>query len=174
MRLYRILLNLYPASFVKRYREPMEQLFRDQSRELSGFQLWGEMLRDLGGSLPQAHLDELRSSGMKHLLTPFTYLLCIAATLFIGRVELRSDDTGVIVGLVLISTAVLGFLHPKRAWLWIITALAVPAAEMLYGKNPDFSAPEGLLLITTFVSTIGLAGSYAGAFLRKTVTMREA
>ena len=167
MRLYRMLLSIYPANFLRQYRAPMEQLFRDQARLLPASRLWPQIFADLWRSVPQAHLEELRCRGMNNLLTPAAYLLCIAAAVFIGRVELRSDDAGVIVALVLFATAFLGFLHPKRAWLWAAMALAVPVAEMIYGKNPDLADPQGLLLLTAFVGTIGLAGTYAGAFARK-------
>jgi len=162
MKLYRLLLRLYPPGFRADYSEPMQQLVRDQSRRLPPLQLYATILADLFRSLPQAHLDEIRNQGMKHLLTPFTYLFSLAAMAFLARVELHSDDSGVIVGLVLAMTFTLGCLHPKRAWLWALTALCIPAAELLWGAASNYD----MMLLAGFMTFIGLCGSFAGAYAR--------
>ena len=107
---------------------------------------------------------------MKPLTTAAAYLFCLAAMLFIGRFELRTDDTGVVVFFVLAMTFVLGCLHPRHAWQWAAAAWCVPAADLFWGKS---SHTIDLLLIALFVTAIGLAGSYAGVLMRKIVTGRN-
>ena len=87
--------------------------------------------------------------------------------LFLGRVESRSDDSGVIVCLVLLLTFTLGWLHPRRAWLWSVTGWSVPAADVLFRSPipPALHIP-GPLLLLAFMTVVGLAGSYAAALLR--------
>ncbi len=164
-RVYRILLSFYPRQFLRAYREPMEQAFRDRLRDAeSSINLWWHTILDVLLSAPAAHLDEMRSNGMKHLTTAAAYLFCLAAMYFLGRFELRTDDTGVVVFFVLAMTFVLGCLHPRRAWQWAATAWCVPAADLFWGtvlKGKD------LLFIAVFVTALGLAGSYAGAWMRK-------
>jgi hypothetical protein len=168
MNLYRLLLNLYPDRFLREFREPMEQAYRDHSQLNGAITLWINLLGDLMRSVPATHLDEIRRNGMKNFTTPAAWLFCLAAMAFIGRVELHSDDAGVIVALVLMMTFTLGCLHPKRAWIWALAALCVPGAELIWGKNfmLDPSHPFGMLMLAGFVTAIGLAGSYAGAFAR--------
>jgi hypothetical protein len=92
------------------------------------------------------------------------YALWIPAVLFLGRFELHTDDTGVELGLVLVITFVLGSLHPRHAWQWaLLVGPAIPAAQLLFG-HPQASVTAVLFPI---VVTLGLAGSYAGAGLRR-------
>ena len=117
-RCYRILLKLYPSRFLGEYRAPMEQAFRDQLQSNKAVRLWLATLLDLARSAPATHIDEIRRDGMKNFAAPAAYLLCLPAMAFLARVELHSDDSGVIVALILVTTFILGCLHPKRAWLW--------------------------------------------------------
>ena len=102
-------------------------------------------------------------------LTPAAYVFCFLAMLFVGRLELRSDDTGVVVGLVLLVTLILGALDPKRAWKWALAGWCVPMAELIWGHT----GIRDLVLITGFLTIVGLAGSYAGVFLGFTFRRRS-
>ena len=55
-RIYQILLKAYPARYLRRYREPMVQLFSDQLRRASGagsfVSLWLRTLADLLRTVP--------------------------------------------------------------------------------------------------------------------------
>ena len=102
---------------------------------------------------------------MKHLTTAAAYLFCLAAMFFLGRFELRTDDSGVVVFFVLAITFVLGCLHPRHAWQWAAAGLCVPAADLFWGTTKS----TDILLIALFVTAIGLAGSYAGVLMRKIV-----
>jgi hypothetical protein len=174
-RAYRIFISLYPRRFLRDYREPMQQAFRDQLREeathMSRTRLWGRTVLDLIRSAPVAHLDDERRDGMKNLTAMSAYLFCLAAMIFLGRFELHTDDSGVVVFFVLVITFILGCLHPRRAWLWALAGLCVPAADLFWGpSSPDLNHPSGPLMLALFVTSLGLAGSYSGVLLRKIIT----
>jgi hypothetical protein len=102
------------------------------------------------------------------------YLFCLAGGLFLASVELHTDDTGVEVFCILLSTFVLGCWHPRHAWQWaLLVGPWAPGADLWqlqFGTvKPDLSHTGGLLLLTGVVIALGLAGSYAGAFVRKGV-----
>ena len=62
MRLYRLLLRLYPASFRNEYGEEMVRLFAERRRNTGAparVMLWIEALRDAAVTAPRVHLDAL-------------------------------------------------------------------------------------------------------------------
>ena len=100
------------------------------------------------------------------LITMWSYLVCAAGALLLGRFELHTDDAGVEAFAVLLLAALLGVLHPRRAWQWaLLLGPAIPLADLLFRP----ARPTGLLPLTAFVILLGLAGSYAGVLLRRTV-----
>jgi putative ABC transport system permease protein len=86
MKLYRWLLNLYPARFREEYGGPLEQQFLDDYRETrttrARFKLWLSALRDLAWSIPVELAHELRQdlahSVRVHARRPFVMLFTIA------------------------------------------------------------------------------------------------
>ncbi len=98
------------------------------------------------------------------------YLFCLAAGAFLARFELRTDDAGVEVFLILLATFLLGCIHPRHAWRWaLLVGPWVPGAQFFFGSGAQSLSSLGLLL--GFVIAVGLAGSYAGALLRKAVSV---
>jgi hypothetical protein len=98
------------------------------------------------------------------LFSAASYLFCAIAITFLARLELHTDDTGVEVFFILLSTFLLGCWHPARAWQWaLLIGLSVPAAGWIW-RTPrptiDFTVPA-------FVVAVGLAGSYAGVLIRR-------
>lgn len=168
-RVYAILLKLlYPRIFLHEYREPLEQAFRDQICAIKmghyGLaRLWLRTLIDLFRSAPAEHWNQMKFTA------PIAYLLCLSAMLFLGRLELHSDDTGVIVFMTLGATFVLGCIHPSRALLWALIGLCIPAAEMMFGSTRI----KGFYWIPVFITCVGLAGSYSGAFIRKILAREQ-
>jgi hypothetical protein len=101
-------------------------------------------------------------------ITITTYLFSVAAGAFLGRFELHTDDTGVEVGLLLIATFVLGWLHPRHAWQWaVLVGLWIPGAELAV-RRPPMNASG--LAVAGFVVLVGLAGSYLGVLARSAVS----
>lgn len=66
-RIYLILLKAYPTRYLRRYEEPMAQLFSDQLQRASGagqlISLWLRTLADLVRSAPARHLERLLRQG---------------------------------------------------------------------------------------------------------------
>jgi hypothetical protein len=97
----------------------------------------------------------------------FVYGLAVLFGLCAGMLEVTANDILATALAVLISTLVLGFLRPRRAWRWIaIVGVFVPLARLavylLLGRKP-YSAQiwaSGLGFVT------GIAGSYAGAMMQ--------
>ncbi|HUI81820.1 MAG TPA: hypothetical protein VLY24_28050 [Bryobacteraceae bacterium] len=105
------------------------------------------------------------------LVAASSYLFCALAMAFLARLELHTDDAGIEVFCILLSTLVLGCWHPSRAWQWaLLIGLTVPAASWIW-RTPrptlDFTVPA-------FVIAVGLVGSYAGVFLRRLISARSA
>jgi hypothetical protein len=160
---FRWLLLLYPARFRSAYGGEMRQVFRDQLR-WDRKNLWRRTLVDCAKAVVRE-----RSSSPMSVTSLIAYTFCVAAMFFIGRFELHTDDTGVVVGFVLLMTAILGALVPRHAWRWAIAGWCVPAAELFWGMtNPNMGGYKGLLYIALFLTVIGLIGAYSGAFLRRT------
>lgn len=81
--------------------------------------------------------------------------------LFFAYVDSRPnwDDTGVLVGAIVLSCGVLGALGPQRPWLWaLLVGLPMPVYSFLTTHQPPASA---VAIVFAFV------GAYAGFGLRK-------
>jgi lysylphosphatidylglycerol synthetase-like protein (DUF2156 family) len=97
----------------------------------------------------------------------FIYLLAVLFGLSAGLLEITLGDLLATALCVLISTLVLGFVRPRRAWRWtVIVGAFVPlmrlAAYLVMNQKPYRAQiwESGLGLVT------GIAGSYAGAMAR--------
>jgi len=172
-RIYGALLRFYPSAFRQDYADLMRQAFRDQRREADTGpkrrRLWTRTLLDLLRSAPAMHADEQRGKPM-NINAIAASLFGIAAAVFLGRFELRSDDAGVEVFFILLAAFILGCWYPKRAWLWSLVGLSAPLAELIWGHpKPNLNHTTGLALLAGFVAVIGLAGAYSGVFVRKFV-----
>jgi predicted permease len=86
MKLYRLLLNLYPARFREEYAGPLQQQFLDDYRDAQTFgarcKIWRSALRDLAWSIPVELAHELRldlSHSLRvHARRPFVMTFTIA------------------------------------------------------------------------------------------------
>jgi len=97
----------------------------------------------------------------------FIYLLAVLFGLGAGLLEITVGDLLATALCLLISTLVLGFLRPRRAWRWtVVVAVFVPlmrlAAYLVMNQKPYRAQiwESGLGFVT------GIAGSYAGAMAR--------
>jgi len=97
----------------------------------------------------------------------FIYLLAVLFGLSAGLLEITVGDLLATALCVLISTLVLGFLRPRRAWRWtVVVGAFVPlmrlAAYLVMNQKPYRAQiwESGLGFVT------GIAGSYAGAMAR--------
>jgi lysylphosphatidylglycerol synthetase-like protein (DUF2156 family) len=97
----------------------------------------------------------------------FIYLLAVLFGLSAGLLEITYGDLLATALCVLISTLVLGFLRPRRAWRWIlVVGVFVPlvrlAAYLVMNQKPYRAQiwESGLGFVT------GTAGAYCGALAR--------
>lgn len=100
----------------------------------------------------------------------FIYLLAILLGLCAGILEITINDLLVTAIFVMLSTMVLGFLRPRRAWRWIVVVgIFVPVirvtAYLALTQRPYRAQiwESGLGFLT------GIAGAYGGALARKGV-----
>ena len=95
------------------------------------------------------------------------YGLAIFFGICTGFIEANLGDILITAVTVLVSTLVLGFLRPQRAWRWIaVVGIFVPlarvAAYLAFGQKPY----KAQIWAAALGFVTGIAGSYAGAMTR--------
>ena len=84
-------------------------------------------------------------------------VLALAAGLLLATYDLRTDDTGIEVGLLLISSFALAFIAPR--WWWAIALLVggfIPIFELTVQGLASAPAPSGVVaLVFTFIGALG-------------------
>ena len=104
---------------------------------------------------------------MKKYLVWACLFIALLGAAYAGWVDFNNDEPQAAVLMILLITALLGWLVPGKAWLWaIILALGLPAMYFLQralGLHPATPPSPGwyaslLALIPAFI------GAYAGAF----------
>ena len=96
----------------------------------------------------------------------FATALALVSGLAIGWIDTRPgwDDTGITVGLILITSAILGFAFPKRCW---IRAIIIGGALPLFNIMTNGNYGSLIALVIAFL------GSYSGAGLRTLISGAE-
>jgi len=86
----------------------------------------------------------------------------------IGWIDLRASEVQPVVLLMLISTALLGFAQPQRAWLAaLIIGGSILAAHLIgpsVGLNPPYEVKPNVL-VTLIALIPAFIGAYIGAFI---------
>src|SRR5215475_4402218 len=95
------------------------------------------------------------------------YILAVLFGICAGVIEIKLGDILITAVTVLISTLVLGFVRPQRAWRWIaIVGVFVPLARLavylFFGQIPY----KAQIWAAALGFVTGIAGSYAGAMMR--------
>jgi len=95
------------------------------------------------------------------------YALALLFGICAGLVEVKLGDILITAVAVLISTLVLGFLRPRRAWRWIgLVGIFVPLARIAmyleFGQKPY----KAQIWAAALGFVTGIAGAYAGAMMR--------
>ena len=95
------------------------------------------------------------------------YGLAILLGICAGFVEIKLGDILITAVAVLISTLILGFLRPLRAWRWIaIVGVFVPLARLtvylFFGQRPY----KAQIWAAALGFVTGIAGAYGGAMMR--------
>jgi hypothetical protein len=89
-------------------------------------------------------------------------VVSLSAGLFLARYDLNTDDSGIEVGLLLIASALLALLAPKRWWVVALcVGLPIPIAELVVGHAPVPPAGVVALGVAIVGALIGFAISRA-------------
>lgn len=100
---------------------------------------------------------------MKHFQAFATLFLAVAFSAWLGRADLHTDDTGILVGLIAAGGFVLAILEPARPWMWgVIVPAGIIAVECLRYKGG-----AGIAAIIGLTTGVACAAAYFGAFLRR-------
>ena len=159
VRLYALLLYLYPKSFRREYGESMLQLFNDQRRAVDGAggyaMLWLKMLRDLVVSVPAAHSNGTRKSSAGGCFL-WTVVVILGLVVLVNAVILPS---------------VISRLPSTTTVEQVEAAAAAPAGEYRAVAQVTAGVLSTLLAMGTFLfaarrsMATGLAAFIAGAAL---------
>ena len=85
-------------------------------------------------------------------------LLAVLAGMALASLDMRTDDTGVEVGLVLIASVALAFVAPKRWWaIALLVGGFIPLVEMGLSLAPGSRVPLGVAAVG-----VALVGALSG------------
>jgi hypothetical protein len=87
-------------------------------------------------------------------------LLSVISGIFIAWIDSLPgwDDTGITAGLIVVTSALFGFLHPEKPWIWALaTGIWIPVHSIT--ASGDYK----MLFITMFA----FIGAYLGASVKK-------
>ncbi len=134
VRTYRLLLNLYPRSYLKVYRKLMEQTFKDMLKEDKHFRVWLKVAKDLPGSLIHEHMENINGGTMKRkdksrlIIAVLISIVCGVLGFFLsfligeGLMEVLSDEIAMLLMFVCVSIynfvicLFLGRFYPNSIW----------------------------------------------------------
>ncbi|HEY3837869.1 MAG TPA: hypothetical protein VGL72_14910 [Bryobacteraceae bacterium] len=87
----------------------------------------------------------------------------LALSAWLGRADLHTDDTGILVGLIGLGSLLVAMVEPRKPWIW---GMVVPAGII----TVEAWSHHGVLGIAAFTIAVATAGSYLGAFVRGRVS----
>ena len=94
-------------------------------------------------------------------------LLAVLAGMALASFDMRTDDTGIEVGLVLIASIVLALVAPKRWWaIALLVGGFIPLVEMGQSLAPGSRVPPGVAAVG--VAFIGALSGFAIARASRT------
>ena len=101
---------------------------------------------------------------MRGLVTTLVLLAALAAGLFLMSVDARTDDTGILAGLIVLSAGVLSAIRPRAALLvGALVGLPIPVVNAIRFESYAALAALGFALVGAF------AGAYVGILVRRTL-----
>lgn len=100
------------------------------------------------------------------LLAALFFALSLSA--WLGRAELRTDDTGILIALIGLGGFVVAMIEPQHPWIW---GIIVPAGIIVVNvRKLDHTRILGVLGIAAVTVTVGCLGAYMGAFVRRRIS----
>lgn len=104
------------------------------------------------------------------LRTPLGWALAIGFGALASYVDLHNTDVQMPAMLLIVFSALLGFLHPRHAWQWaLLIGLSIPvgyAIATANGYHVPYPAPSSRASIVFLPLAFAIAGAYGGAWLR--------
>jgi zinc transporter ZupT len=108
---------------------------------------------------------------MRNLQTVALLVLAVLVASWLVRADSRTDDTGIIAGLVLLFAAAFSFTRPRRFWAWgLFWGLCIPISGLLrylFGGGNDSPATVAQSLLALVPAFLGAA---IGAGIRNMMT----
>jgi hypothetical protein len=104
---------------------------------------------------------------MKRLNLFAALFFALAFSAWLGRADLHTDDTGILVGLIGIGGFLLSMAEPRRPWMW---GLIVPAGVIMVEVWNHTGSVASLFAIAALTITIATVGAYGGAFIRRRIS----
>jgi hypothetical protein len=101
---------------------------------------------------------------MKHLQTTAAWFFGLSLSAWLGRVDLHTDDTGILLGLIGLGGFSLAVVEAKRPWTW---GVIVPAGVILVEIWRGVEHPGSVLAIAAVTIAIASLGAYLGSFVRR-------
>ena len=99
---------------------------------------------------------------MKAFHTVAAAFFAVALSIWLGRADLHTDDTGILVGLIGLGGVLLAMVEPRRPWIWgLVVPSGVIAVEVWRAQG------LGVLAIAALTIAIASAGAYFGALVRR-------
>jgi hypothetical protein len=175
-RLFHLTLRLYPAQHRADYGEVMAQHFRDVCR--AAYQregrrglitVWFKLMTDTFRNAPIEQWTAIRMGGIMRNKTLLMIGLALLGSLVVGTIDSHASEVQATLMVMLPITFALGFIQPKRAWLWaLIIGLSVPFGYLwLLATGQHYNAPPSNGFTTLIALVPAFIGTYCGVILRK-------
>ena len=89
------------------------------------------------------------------------FFFALSLSVWLGRADLHTDDTGILVGLIGCGALLVALVEPRRPWIWgLLVPAGVISVELWNNRG------WGVLLIAAVTITVATAGSYLGVLWR--------
>jgi len=179
-RLFRLVLRLYPVQHRDDYGDAMAQHFRDMCREAYDRQgrrglvkTWIKGVIDTLRNAPVEQWTAIQAGGIMRTKTMVVIVLALIGSGFTGYIDSHASEVQATLMVMLPITFSLGFIQPKRAWLWaLIVGLSVPVSYLLVlvsGAHYNNPPPNGF---TTLIALVpAFVGTYCGVAFRKILSL---
>src|ERR1700759_3538766 len=101
---------------------------------------------------------------MRYLHIAAAWFFAISLSAWLGRADLHTDDTGILVGLIGLGGFLLAMVEPRRPLTWgVIVPAGVIVAELWRGAEQLGS----VLAIAGVTITVASLGAHLGSFIRR-------
>jgi len=182
IRVYRLLLNFYPKSYLKEYSNPMKQTFKDMLKDNNILKVWLRVAKELPSSLVNEHMENIKGGSMqlkdkkRLVISILISIVCGIAGFFLsfligeGLMEVLSDEismllmfTGIAIYNFLICLAI-GRFYSKSIWFAGFLINIIVWAALIgnpKGQGGFFDLWYGWLTLIIFA----FAGSFIGSMI---------